>query len=153
MGVPGMYTVMMPLFALSVFLVLVTRGYGPKPTRAVKRMLRIVFLLLLVSNALSAPVNRGNNIGMHVSAAALEHIDFAKPENQIAAKAELDHLKSQPFAPKQLAGQFAHGIDSMLPHGQRTTPATDEYWVDPDTKLVHHIQIATAFRGTVPDAC
>ena len=26
----------------------------------------------------------------------------------------------------------------MLPHGQRSAPATEEHWTDPDTRLVHH---------------
>ena len=65
-------------------------------------------------------------------------VDLSDPAQLAAAKAELDVLKRQPFNPCMLAQQFAHGIDSMLPHGQRSAPATDEYWVDPVTKLVHH---------------
>ena len=76
--------------------------------------------------------------GVGPASAVVGAVDYAEPAQREAAKAELEQLRQQPFNPRQLARQFAHGIDSMLPHGQRTAPATDEYWTDPVTKLVHH---------------
>jgi RNase H-like domain found in reverse transcriptase/Reverse transcriptase (RNA-dependent DNA polymerase)/Integrase zinc binding domain/PHD-finger/Integrase core domain/C-5 cytosine-specific DNA methylase len=65
-------------------------------------------------------------------------VDFSDAAVQAAAKAELEEVRSKPFDASQLAAQFSHGIDSVLPHGSKAAPSSAEYWTDPETQLLHH---------------
>ena len=106
--------------------------------------MRILLWFTLLLSVIAAPSPLAGTDVVQPAAGAL---DFSHPAQHAAAKAELDSLKQSPFDPRALAQQFSHGIDSMLPHGQRTAPATDEYWVDPQTHRATGVQ--NVFRSSV----
>lgn len=126
----------MLVVSLVVLSLLITNLRSPHKRRshssACMLRLALLFILLVSTTAVPTAVDAAPVAGV------AGVIDFANPANLASAKAELDHAKSLPFTPSEIVAQFAHSIDSHLPHGSRTAPATSEYWVDPETKLVHH---------------
>lgn len=102
---------------------------------------RRVFVLL-VALALLALLTQTTGMNTHardlVAGVATAVPNFADAATVTAAKAELLEHRAQPYNAQALAQQFAHGIDLMLPHGSKSAPDSTQYWVDPQTQLVHH---------------
>jgi transposase InsO family protein len=116
---------------------------SPKLSSWAALLIKVVTLSLLMSSIVSIlalPVAMGTG----ATSAAVEmaanngYTNFAAAEVQAQQKEDLARLKLQPHKAEEIFDQFSHGINAHVPDGVRTKVDPEEYWKDPQTKLMMH---------------
>jgi hypothetical protein len=89
---------------------------------------------------LALPVATGTGTTSSAIGLAAEngYTDYVAAEVQAHQKVELANLKLQPHQADEIYDQFSHGIEARVPDGVRTKVDPEEYWKDPQTKLMMH---------------
>ena len=114
---------------------------GTRRSTAKRRAKRVVLrclLLAMCATAVACTNTPNTVVSSPAAVVAAGQVDYADPQVQAAAKADLDKLRALPFDPHEMARRFDHGINSHLPHGVKNVVDKSEYWTDPLTHLVHH---------------